>query len=66
MTSEFTLFGFHHLISITSIFVISFLFPALVRLINNKSITEIILIILGAVLITHELAKPFYLSLIHI
>ena len=60
MTSEFTLFGFHHLISITSIFAISFLFPALVRLINNKSITEIILIILGAVLIIHELAKPFY------
>ncbi len=60
MTSEFTLFGFHHLISITSIFAISFLFPAMVRLINNKSITEIILIILGAVLIIHELAKPFY------
>ncbi len=59
MTSEFTLFGFHHLISITSIFAISFLLPALVRLINNKSITEIILIILGAVLIIHELVELF-------
>jgi len=30
-----------------------------VRLINNKSITEIILIILGAVLIIHELVEHF-------
>ena len=60
MASQFTLFGSHHLISIISIFLISVLFPLVIKGLNVKSVTKTVLLILGITLITHELIKPFY------
>ena len=60
MASQFVLFGSQHLISIASIFLISVLFPLVIKGLNIKSITKTILLILGITLIAHELIKPFY------
>ena len=60
MTSQFVLFGSQHLISIASIFLISVLFPLVIKGLNIKSVTKTVLLILGITLIAHELIKPFY------
>ena len=60
MASQFVLFGSQHLISIASIFLISVLFPLVIKGLNVKSVTKTVLLILGITLIAHELIKPFY------
>ena len=60
MAPQFVLFGSQHLISIASIFLISVLFPLVIKGLNVKSVTKTVLLILGITLIAHELIKPFY------
>ena len=65
MASQFVLFGSQHLISIASIFLISVLFPLVIKGLNIKSVTKTVLLILGITLIAHELIGNDGLTLAH-
>ena len=60
MATQFVLFGYHHLATIFTIVTISILFPFFVRFINNKNVTRSIFLLIGFILISHEIIKPFY------
>jgi len=60
MATQFVLFGYHHLATIFTIVTISILFPFFVRFVNNKNVTRLIFLLIGFILISHEIIKPFY------